>query len=394
MKFAYWLIILPILAILAFSFPREKDRFYKGNLHTHSYWSDGDTYPEEVAWWFKNNDYNFLVVTDHNTLQEGDKWINTDRNQVFQDNYQNYLQHYGGVGLVSEKRNSDLYVKLKTLEEYRSDFEVAGEFILVSGEEVTDGSEGKPVHLNAVHTYKLIAPSKGENVSSCLTANVKKMRQELKAFGNPEWIIVNHPNFGWALTSEQLAGCGARFFEVFNGHPSVRNYGDSEHPSTEELWDQANRIRILNGQDLLFGVANDDSHHYLEFAPNKANPGRSFTMVRAESLDPAALYKAMNAGDFYASTGLELSDFKVSEKAIKIHIAAEKDVAYQTEFIALIKGSNTTTIVSTQEGTKPKYKFTGEELFVRARISSSKQKENPYKKGDFEVAWLQPVIPE
>jgi ABC-type glycerol-3-phosphate transport system substrate-binding protein len=28
-------------------------RWFKGNLHTHSLWSDGDDYPEMIADWFK-----------------------------------------------------------------------------------------------------------------------------------------------------------------------------------------------------------------------------------------------------------------------------------------------------------------------------------------------------
>ncbi|MBS0266423.1 MAG: PHP domain-containing protein, partial [Planctomycetes bacterium] len=42
--------------------------WYKGNLHTHTLWSDGDDYPEMVALWYKDNGYDFLAFTDHNTL--------------------------------------------------------------------------------------------------------------------------------------------------------------------------------------------------------------------------------------------------------------------------------------------------------------------------------------
>ncbi len=43
-------------------------------------------------------------------------------------------------------------------------------------------------------------------------------------------------------------------------------------------------------------------------------------------------------------------------------------------------------------GLKADYNFKGDELYVRAVITSSKKKENPYRKGEFETAWTQPVV--
>ena len=65
-----------VLIIILFSCGEEKTspkQWYKGNLHTHSYWSDGDEFPEVIMDWYKSNDYQFVALTDHNTLAEGDK---------------------------------------------------------------------------------------------------------------------------------------------------------------------------------------------------------------------------------------------------------------------------------------------------------------------------------
>ena len=32
---------------------KSPNRWYKGNLHTHSYWSDGDEFPEMIMNWYK-----------------------------------------------------------------------------------------------------------------------------------------------------------------------------------------------------------------------------------------------------------------------------------------------------------------------------------------------------
>src|SRR5947209_2960382 len=49
--------------------------YWKGNLHTHSLWSDGDDFPEMIADWYKQHGYQFLTLSDHNTLSDGERWI-------------------------------------------------------------------------------------------------------------------------------------------------------------------------------------------------------------------------------------------------------------------------------------------------------------------------------
>src|SRR5688572_9890539 len=41
-------------------------RWFKGNLHTHTLNSDGDSTPDEVVRWYREHGYDFLVLTDHN----------------------------------------------------------------------------------------------------------------------------------------------------------------------------------------------------------------------------------------------------------------------------------------------------------------------------------------
>src|SRR5947208_1435240 len=75
-------------------------KWYKGNLHTHTLNSDGDSTPTAVVTWYREHKYNFLVLSDHN-----------------------YLTEVGGL-------NSLYSAKEK--------------FLLVQGEEVTDAFSGKP----------------------------------------------------------------------------------------------------------------------------------------------------------------------------------------------------------------------------------------------------------
>src|ERR1700733_12210517 len=53
-------------------------RWWKGNLHTHSLWSDGDDFPEMIADWYGRHGYHFLALSEHNVLADGQKWVAAD----------------------------------------------------------------------------------------------------------------------------------------------------------------------------------------------------------------------------------------------------------------------------------------------------------------------------
>ena len=210
---------------------------------------------------------------------------------------------------------------------------------------------------------------------------------------------------------------GERFFEVYNGHPLVHNEGDATHASTDRMWDIVNTHRIAERRDLpLLGLAVDDSHHYAKFSPSNANSGRGWVMVRAAQLTAAAIITALEAGNFYASSGVELSDVTWKENKLTLRIAPQPGVTFTTEFIGTrrpvnwqsktvistnghplavtrLYSSGMGAVLSTQRGTNVSYQGTGDELFVRARVTSSKLKEHGVEPGERERAWTQPVLP-
>ena len=121
--------------------------------------------------------------------------------------------------------------------------------------------------------------------------NVNAVFEQRRRTGRPMFPHINHPNFGWSLTAEDLVAVeGERFFEVYNGHPAVNNEGDDLRPSAERMWDIVLAERLSQGLEVMFGIATDD------------------------------------------------------------------------------------------------------ELYVRAKVISSRTKENPYRAGEVEVAWTQPVV--
>ncbi|HTE19524.1 MAG TPA: hypothetical protein VK689_14235, partial [Armatimonadota bacterium] len=261
----------------------------------------------------------------------------------------------------------------------------------------------------------------GKSVVEVMQRNVDAVLAQRKAMGQPMFPHLNHPNFGWAITAEELAQVrGERFFEVYNGHPQVHNYGDAQRPGTERMWDiiLTRRLAELDG-GLLYGLAVDDAHDYHRQDRQRSNPGRGWVVVRATHLTPEKVIAALEAGDFYASTGVRLRDVRAEKGRLSIEIDAEPGVTYHTQFIGTRKGYDARSVpvegvrdadgqpavvtrsyspeigrvLGEAAGLSPAYTFKNDEIYVRAKVISSKLQQNPYRPGDTEVAWVQPVRP-
>jgi hypothetical protein len=204
---------------------------------------------------------------------------------------------------------------------------------------------------------------------------------------------INHPNFYFGVSQQDLIELrGERFFEVYNGHPMVLNYGDSTHPGMEEMWDNINIAYHQRGQPLMFGLATDDSHNYHQFGSAYSNAGRGWVMVRSDSLSPNAIVNALEAGNFYSSTGVTLSEISLSDNILRVVVKSEPNVAYKLEFIGARKDDESARVLKTVQGTEAEYEINASDLFVRTRITSDKYQLNPFREKDFEVAWTQPVV--
>lgn len=388
--------IIVILCFLLFSGCKtQEQRYYKGNLHTHSYWSDGDEFPEMIMEWYKNQGYDFVALSDHNTIAEGEKWKTIPRDTLYQNAFQDYLEKYGEEWVQFRQDSAGTHVKLKTLTEFRPLFEEKEKFMIFRAEEVTSYLDKKAVHMNAINVQEHIEPRKGNTIVELIQNNLDAIREQSERTGEPILQHLNHPNFTYAITAEDIIQIdGERFFEVFNGHPYVNNYGDSVHDSTEKMWDQVNIAYLNTGKPLMYGLATDDSHHYHKFGKTYSNAGRGWVMVKTDKLHPHSLIAALEAGNFYSSTGVELESIKFADNILSVKIKAEEGISYTTQFITAHKNSSRGEVINTMEGTEAQFELPEDHLFVRAKVISTKLKKNPYQEGDVEVAWTQPFLPQ
>ncbi|HYO77338.1 MAG TPA: CehA/McbA family metallohydrolase [Thermoanaerobaculia bacterium] len=262
--------LLALVTILALSSAADvKPVWLKGNLHTHTSESDGDSSPRAVAQWYADHGYDFLVISDH------DKITNLE--------------------------NAPL--------------------LLIPGEEITDRLPKKPLHVNAIGITTAIAPQHG-------TTTVEVLQRNLDAVAKAGGVsVINHPNFGWAFGADELLQLErVMLLEIASGHPFVNSEGP---PSVESMWDAL----LTAGKRVYGVAVDDMHHLARPLDEASVPPGRAWVRVRADKRDAAAIVAALKRGDFYASTGPELEDYTALKDALTVRVRERFGARYRTQFI-------------------------------------------------------------
>jgi len=365
------IVVLLLFATLLLGFKSSKEaktNWYKGNTHCHSTISDGDSAPFKVVKAYHDHGYNFLLLTDHNFLVDHDT--------------------------IRKPQN------------------LRDDFIMIPGEEVTDQ---KSVHSTAFNISEYVPFNNDKNQATSYEDRVSEIRTALrtptelsksdllqlhvdgtiKAGGIP---ILNHPNFAQGLqVSDILPVKDLHHLELYNGHPSVANWGKDGHISVEAKWD-----KLLSSGKKIYGIASDDMHNLVSGNPRKAGLFRGWIMVNAKELTSKSVHKAIAGGDFYSSNSVMLKTCIMNKKECVIEVdneatlkeISESDGApridymghegYIIEFIG-----NEGRVLAITKSRKASYKPQKGDKYVRARITHCTKTDKGYEKL---FAWTQPVF--
>lgn len=319
--------------------PRAPTRYLKGQTHVHTDNSgDSATAPADVARWYAQHGFDFIVFTDHN---------------------------------VVTTFHSDLLLTIPGVELTQN---------LADCHPPPTTQLGCLLHVNALFVdaaadqpVRFPAPTSVERLALFQTA--LDITRELGAIAQ-----LNHPNMAWALDAAlatELVRRGALLMEIANQNERDSNVGDADHPSTEALWD-----RVLSTGATVYGIASDDAHHYDDAAAVRARGRPAFTgdlgyvMVRADP-DVASIRRAIVAGDFYSTTGVHLDDVHADRAGLVIEIHDDGGAPYLTTFIG--EGG---AVLATSRELVAIFELTGAPSgYVRATVVDRTGR----------TAWIQPV---
>ena len=371
----------------------------------HSFWSDGNVYPEQAVDWYKDNGYHFVVLSDHTNLQlDPQRWINIGTSEHWLEVFEKYVERYGQPETreVEGKRQ----VRLHTIHELKAKLDVPGKFLMLPGHEINDSANGVTLHGNAINVTATIPFQRGETLAESIDKNALAVRRNGEENGHTSAFMLNHPMWPYYdIDPISMADAKETLLYEFlcaNGGPAERWDESDRFWNRESLWDIVTAFRIVKGHPLMYGTGTDDTHDYTNFRDRGDNPGQAWIVVRAEKLEADAIVQALLAGDFYTSTGVEMEEiaFDKSAGALSVKVKPVDGVNYRIKFIGTKKDFDQTITPFTMEatdrnparrgwtfskdigielaavdGVEASYRLQEDELYVRAVIISDQNKE-------------------
>lgn len=273
----------------------ESAIWLKGNIHSHSVFSDGSLTPEEMKEAYKHHGYDFLAVTDHD--------IYTDTRMLTEEKF-TMIQGFELWGNASNDR--DIHVHF------------------LWDDKIEGIEPGQTIHLPA-RTGK-------ESLALCYKLREKGC-----------YVMLNHPHWSMLTSTEIEDDNPYDAVEIINyGTEWLENTGDGSVFWTEMLY---RGCKLWNG-------GGDDNHNHIELDSMYSDSFGGFTVVKAANRSAKAIMQAMKAGSFYTSTGPSIYDFYVEDDEIhvvcspceRIFISGQdrpfqrKIGRHVTEFVTKLKG--------------------------------------------------------
>lgn len=277
-------------------FVSQQGVWLKGNLHSHSTASDGDLAPEAVIRAYAQRGYDFLSLTDHNVYAEYDDY-----------------EH----------------------------------MIMIPGFELTCYLNQKRVHLNFIQRTPSGRFAHGQQF--VITDHEQSMAF-IEQVKDEYWIMLNHPD--WSLLEYR----DVQDFSCFNAL-EVLNYGTEWYDRVGEsahFWDTC-----LRDGKRWPAVATDDNHNgYVDsegwpFGNVENDSFGGWVMVKAASKSRKDILQALDEGQYYATGGPEIYDFRVQGEYVKVTCSPVSRIIFKgenrnfvrkigtglTEFIAPLRGN-------------------------------------------------------
>ncbi|MHB8899891.1 MAG: twin-arginine translocation signal domain-containing protein [Thermoguttaceae bacterium] len=388
--------------------------WFKGNLHMHTQWSDGQPLPEWAIDWYKSHGYHFICPSDHNIFQADDLRFDgfgfnnlpsdpapfKDETSLWkvvsptpswpkltQAHVDEAVARFGKDSVRTIAVGDQTYVRLKPYSELEAQFAEPGKFLMIPGYEQTGGcSSDQQVHANFINVREAFPYISAKTPGEILQSTFAKGQEAYQ--GQNYLVTANHPLWRYYDYSpaDLIALPDIRLFELNNNNVAE---GFDRHPQgwmPEKFWDVVNAHRAAHDQPLLLGMGSDDRHSYVA-------PAKAWTVVRAASLCTNDLLAAISAGDFYASSGLDFADILFDGKTLSVKIDVREEGSYRILFLGTKKDydpssqaveavqgprgaarkidiySDTIGItLDTVEGTEGAYTLKPDDLYVRAKI--------------------------
>ena len=242
----------------------NQKKMLKGALHCHTTRSDGDGEPDEVIRLHKENNYDFIALTDHRIY-----------------NYKNFAE-YVEITIIPGMEFDNTFVRENGFRTWHQ--------VYIGPDDETNGFK------------------QDEKLPRGEATNQEEFQKYLdEAHEKNNLTIYCHPQWSSTPTRyfDKLEGNFA--FEIWNSGCAIEDDMDTDNGA---YWDE-----LLGMGKKLFAVATDDGHAMYQHC-------NGWVMVNAEN-NVKAILEALKNGAFYSSCGPEIKDFYVDDEGVA-HIEASE----------------------------------------------------------------------
>jgi len=234
----------------------SEGNWYKGNLHSHTTRSDGEAQPQELVDWYWRHGYDFLAITDHDTVTD------------------------------VEALKRDGIVLIPGVEFGYAPKEMPGYVLDMLG-------------LNVQRLPEMLDPEGKNQAVYDEKMSPQAIIDDVRAQGGVA--VMCHPYFMWNTIEPYEKYHGYIGLEAYN-FVCDAEWGRGYH---EIYWD----VLMHRGMKLL-GFATDDSH--------AADFGHGWIMVKAVEKTREAIMEAIKNGQFYATQGPQILHVKYSQEEVEV----------------------------------------------------------------------------
>ncbi|MDP4132943.1 MAG: PHP domain-containing protein [Bacillota bacterium] len=284
----------------------EEGTFYKANLHSHSCLSDGKFTPEQMKEEYKKRGYSVLATTDHDALHCN--YHLTEDNFLIITGYEISIRSDDDPTPHAYRKVVDLNLFAKdpynvTQVGYNPD---SVKWLIDRGKMTQEEVDAIKYAggLRDMHYYV-------ENVNKIIKC----------ANENGFLACINHPMWSLANYNDFVNYEGAFAMEIYNhGCYALSGLTDSS-----VVFDD-----LLRAGKKIYCLATDDNHNGLPLNHVNSDSFGGFTMIKAKELSYPEVIRALESGEFYASTGPLIYDLYYENGYAYIKCSPVKDICLTT----------------------------------------------------------------
>ncbi|MBQ8207444.1 MAG: hypothetical protein IJZ89_01765 [Clostridia bacterium] len=270
----------------------ENGNFYKANLHVHTTVSDGRMTPEEVKKIYKDNGYSVLAITDHQIMLPHPELDDEDFITITSVEVAKNMGDYNFL----PSTHFNVYAKDQKAEVFPffdpEGFWRAIKHTMDYRTETMINYEAKHFGYGPEELNRVIAECNKQGFLVC--------------FNHPKGSLQNYRDYGGLK--------GLWGMECYNTGAAQEGYEDDMDPIDDLL---------TEGQRKVFPIASDDAH-------GEGSCCGGWVMIKAEALEYSKIMEALEVGDFYASTGIEIKELYIDNGILHIETDGVDEIVLHT----------------------------------------------------------------